>query len=291
MPIGKGRLVYDSTTPAKGDSVAAYLRTGSHALTSTDLGGGVLALDVNVGNDITAECDLDGDYDVSTNPTPDSVGLIVHDRGASPDETDQNQRPTADNPDSDNVDPANVHALDTNSYLMGWDGSAWDRLTRSANGLEVDVTGFTATVDVQGNVADDAADAGDPVKIGFRATDAALTALSAADDRADGISDLYRRQWINSSPNISLDHAVVTVGTTAVQLDSGGALGGRRYIRIQNQSAKDIWVGKSTVTTSGATAGLLIPRGGSDTIEFGENIPVYAIGEQAGQSVMFMELA
>jgi hypothetical protein len=174
---------------------------------------------------------------------------------------------------------------------MGWDGSAWDRLTKSANGLEVDVTAFGATVDVQGNVADDAADSGDPVKIGFRATNAALTALSDANDRADGISDLYRRQWVNSSPNIAIDHAVVEINdTTAVQLDSGGALAGRRIVRVQNIGSKDAWIGKTGVTASGANTGLLIPRGGSDTIEWGENIPIYAIGEQT-QNILFFEMA
>lgn len=41
--IFKDKLIYDATTPSDGDSVAAFLRTGTEALTST---GG--ALDVNI---------------------------------------------------------------------------------------------------------------------------------------------------------------------------------------------------------------------------------------------------
>lgn len=42
----------------------------------------------------TGRVNPDGDYDVTTNTKPASIGLIVHDRATSPSETDQNFRPT-----------------------------------------------------------------------------------------------------------------------------------------------------------------------------------------------------
>jgi hypothetical protein len=44
-----------------------------------------------------------GDYDASTNTKPSSDAIIAHDRGATIDETKQNQRPTAIGGDSDKI--------------------------------------------------------------------------------------------------------------------------------------------------------------------------------------------
>jgi len=118
------------------DVFSALADGAGTALTST-LVGSDQALDVNMVNEISV--DVQGDYDVSTNATPDSVGMIAHDRGATQDETSQNIRPTGGAPSADNLDPTDIQALDMNSYLMGWDGSAWDRLTTDANGLQVSV--------------------------------------------------------------------------------------------------------------------------------------------------------
>lgn len=39
MGLSKDKLIYDSTTPADGDSVASFLRTASGALTATGAAG------------------------------------------------------------------------------------------------------------------------------------------------------------------------------------------------------------------------------------------------------------
>jgi hypothetical protein len=51
MGLNKDKLVYDSSDVANSDSVAAFLRTGAGALTSTNVGGKE-ALDVNMVNEI-----------------------------------------------------------------------------------------------------------------------------------------------------------------------------------------------------------------------------------------------
>lgn len=260
--LGKDKLIYDSTTPADGDSVAAFLRTAAGALTSTGAAG---ALDVNITNALTVN--INGDYDVGTNPTPDSVGMIAHDRGAAPDQTAQNIRPTGGAASSDNVVAANVFGLDVNSFLMGYDGTTWDRLTSTITG-RLDTTPL-------GNVADDAADAGNPIKVGQRAISGALTAVSATNDRADQISDLFRRTWVNTAPNVGGSNAAVVVDDTA-----GGValfaspLAGRRRVIVQNLDNKEIYLGFGTVTDAD---GIRVAGGATWTDELGPDLALKAI--------------
>lgn len=88
---------------------------------------------------LNVNADLNGVYNVSTNPVVDNVGIILNTRAATPDNTTQTFRPTGGQPNSDNITPANVYAQDTNSFLMGYDnaGSNWDRIYTFANKLAV----------------------------------------------------------------------------------------------------------------------------------------------------------
>ena len=133
---------------------------------------------------MAVDVDLDGVYNGVSNLTPDSAGLIGHTRAASPAISDQIERMTVGAASGDGIVAANVHGLDVNSFGMIFNGTTWDRM-KGTNGV-LDVAPL-------GNVADDAVDSGNPVKIGSRALSGALAAVSATGDRADLISDLYRR--------------------------------------------------------------------------------------------------
>lgn len=135
--MSKVKNKFDPADQDCADNVGAYLRSSDGTLLTHTTEGAKEALDVYIVNE--QDVQLDGDYDVSTNADPDSVGIIAHDRAATPGESDQNFRPTGGKPNADDIDPANVHALDVNSFLMGWDGSAWDRLEKTDNGLKVDI--------------------------------------------------------------------------------------------------------------------------------------------------------
>lgn len=275
MGLNIHKLVYDETTPADGASVAAFLRTGTDALTSTDVGG-KKALDVNVANDINV--DVDGVYDVGDNATPDNVGIIGHVRDAAPGAEEQTLRLTGGAPGADNLDPANIQALDTVSFLHGWDGSAWDRVGISSGALNVSPLG---------NVADDAADAGNPIKIGGVSTDAALTELSAAGDRANFITDSYRRQFVTTAPNVSGLVEAESVTTTAAVI--GTTISGRGRVLIQNQGSKAIAIGfDNTVTFA---TGIVIAAKSNWSEEIGEFIDIYAIAESGTQDVRIAQLA
>lgn len=264
--LSKDKLIYDSTTPSDGDSVAAFLRTSAGALTSTGAAG---ALDVNITNAISV--DADGVYS-GGNTNPDNIGIIGHVRSATPADTDQTLRLTGGNPSSDDINPANVFALDTMSFLHGWDGSAWDR---------IGVSGGALNVAPLGNVADDAVDSGNPVKIGSRAVSGALTAVSASGDRADLLSDLYRRIWVNTAPNIAGSNAAVSItdaaGGTSV---FASPLPGRRRVLVQNLDNKAIYLGFGTVTQAN---GIRVASNASWSDELGPDIDLKAISE-AGET-------
>lgn len=276
MNITKTKLVYDATTPGDADSVAAFLRSGTAALTSTNVGGKE-GLDVNIINSLTI--DADGVYS-GGNTDPDNVGVIGHVRGATPADTDQTLRFTGGNPSADNLAPTTIHALDTSSFLHGWDGSAWDR---------VGATGGSLNVAPLGNVADDAADAGNPVKVGSRAIDGALAAISAGNDRADMISDMYRRLWVTDAANAVGSNAAVVVDTTI-----GGVVlfaspvEGRCKTLVQNLGSKDIYVGFGTVSSAN---GVQIPSQSSMPLEIGPDLILKAIAASGSSDVRVMQLA
>lgn len=274
----KDKLIYDGSVPADGDSVAAFLHA-SLKLTSTTVGG-MEALDVNIASPISVAVDLDGFYVDPDNATPDTVGSILHERGAAPDETSLTFRPTGGSPDSDSIDPANVFSEDSNSFLHGWTGTAWERVKSTSGKL-------LSTID--GNVADDGVDSGNPIKVGSRAVSGALTAVSTTGDRADLLSDLYRRIWVNDTPNVAGSNAAVSVDTT-----SGGValfaspLAGRRRVQIYNLGGKAIFYGFGTVS---AANGIRLPGGANAFFDLGPDLALKAISESGTQDVRVLQLA
>lgn len=139
------------------------------------------------------------------------------------------------------------------------------------------------------SVADDAADSGNPFKVGSRAFFGALNAISASNDRADLLSDKYRRIFVNDAPQIApLATAVVVGNVTAVALPAT-ALAGRKRISIQNLGSNVIYVGDATVSTSSGTR---VEKNSTLFLEAGDAVVLYAIAS-AGLSndVRVLELA
>lgn len=141
-----------------------------------------------------------------------------------------------------------------------------------------------------GTVADDVADTENPVKVGMRALSGALAAISTSGDRADMISDMYRRHWVNTGMNIGSDQAEIGVTSTAAELKVGGsALAGRRKIKVVNISNGTIFLGNASVTTAN---GYRLSSGAVFEEEMGENNPLYAIKNGGGSlNVRILEIA
>ena len=180
------------------------------------------------------------------------------------------------------LDAATLAALETITVNQGT--SPW---VIGDGGGSITVDG---AVSIAGGVADDAADSGNPLKVGSRAYagSSALAALSASGDRADMLSDLYRRIYINDAPNISVTNAAVAVDTTAGGVSLGTAAAGRTRILIQNNGDKSIFVGAGTVT---AVNGLEVAKGATLALEAGQALAFKAIAASGTQDVRVLQLA
>ena len=142
--------------------------------------------------------------------------------------------------------------------------------------LKVDDLGsLYVTGSLSGDVADDSVDSGNPIKVGSKSTDAVLTELSAAGDRADLISDIYRRILVNDSAGIAVKQAAVAVDDTVGGVQIAAApLSGRKKILIQNQGNKSIFLGASGVTD---VTGVELKKRTNIELSLGEHVDLYAI--------------
>lgn len=155
--------------------------------------------------------------------------------------------------------------------------SATDSVTVLATDLDIRDLAFatdSVTAHINELVADDAVDANGSLKIGSRAL-STLGAVSASGDRADLISDLYRRIYVNDSPNIgSKASAHTAIDDTPSQID-GTPLAGRRRVLIQNLSDKSIYLGHDNAVT--VATGIEIPKKGDFEFPCGANIPLWLV--------------
>ena len=279
--------VYSATADGAGNPITSHSDNGSQAL------------DVHVTNPIPVEVEIDGVYDVSTNPDPANVGLVGTTRTATPTDANQTLRLTGAGVGADSIDPANITALDVNSFGMMWDPTAikWERIRgNTTDGLLVkfsntsfSVTQGTTPWEVSGDVADGAADAGDPVKVGSRSEWGALNAIAANNDRADFISDKYRRVYVNNGSNIALLQSQKNASSAGAVAAPTTALAGRRNIIVQNLSNKEVYIGSGTVA---ANDGLVLAARASISLDIGQDVPLYILGSTvANQDVRVLELA
>lgn len=143
---------------------------------------------------------------------------------------------------------------------------------------------------VDGNVADNAADAGNPVKDGTRSSfGAALSAVTATNNRVDMISDRYRRLFVSGSADVGVLNTQVSVGTSAITLLATQKQG-RRKIYIQNNSKKaTVYLGHDNTVTS--SNGLSVGAGAVFEDEIGEDVAVWIIADTAATDVRVYELA
>lgn len=118
-----------SATPTGDGLVAANIHTLDTSSFLHGYNGTTWDRILSVGGALKVNVDTDGFYILATNSTPDTMGGIAHVRGATPDKTSLTFRNTGATANADTITPANVQALDVNSFLMGYSstGSAWNR--------------------------------------------------------------------------------------------------------------------------------------------------------------------
>jgi hypothetical protein len=91
--------------------------------------------------------------------------------------------------------------------------------------------------------------------------------------------------------NASILQQQISVTSTAAAVPAT-ALANRRSLMIQNTGNASVFVGSATVTTSGATAGIEVPKGGFIELECGPAVSVFAVKSGGGgNNVNILELA
>lgn len=247
--LSKYKMCFDPANPSDGDNIGVYVRAGSD------------------GDQITSTS-IGGKeaLDVNVVNGPDDGAFKEDDPHAHQDAGSHvlgvRKDALAANTDTDG---------DYASFLSNGDGALWTAPVGTAADGAADATGNNAK----------------PVKIGFKAM-ATLTAVDDG-DRADGISDLCRRQYVNTGANIEVDNFAVSVNDLVggTQL-SATPIPCRRHMWIQNRDNKSIYLGKSGVTT---VNGIEIPSCALAQLDVGPNIDLYAIGDATGADVRVLELA
>lgn len=86
-----------------------------------------------------------------------------------------------------------------------------------------------------------------------------------------------------------LQHGTVTVGTNAIALLTCPAGNRKALVKIRNNSGTaTIYIGDTTVTSSGGTQGFAIPPNSADSFEFTSNTVVSCIASAAATSVSYI---
>jgi len=111
-----------------------YGKDVNAALYYIDNSGKIQAVDpthplpVTLASAIVVDVDIDGVYNVATNPDPDNIGLISHERHPTPGDAQQIMRTTAANPTADGLDGDIIVALDANDFSHYYNLSdGWER--------------------------------------------------------------------------------------------------------------------------------------------------------------------
>lgn len=250
MGLSMYKIDFDPAAPTETDRIGAFL-IGAGGTVITDTGG---SLNVNMTNALVN--------------TEDSIAI------------------------GDETNIVDMQQMDAVFGTSSW-GFPVFGIRRDASGSPVSADGdahpfvfnndgeLKVAADLSSDTPDDAVDTGNPVKMGTRTYADTLTAVSAAGDRANLASDVYRRTHVNDSCNVGMLSTEVAVTNTAALLVAS-SLAGRKKVTIQNTGSTSIFIGGSAVTSSGATKGLEIKKGDSYTESIGAGCAIYVIAAVSG---------
>jgi hypothetical protein len=295
--ITKGRSLFDTAAPADSDNIGAYLRASDGTLIDTVSIGGVdrLAVDATL---------KDGSGNALTS-TSGALNVSLANAGTlAVSAVDFDIRDLTHVSDSVKVGDG------TDFLAVNGDGSINVTFagTASVSGVDFDIRDLTHVSDsvkvgdgtdfiavntdgslntlTAGTIADDAADSGNPLKIGSRAVTGVLATV-AHNDRADALSDQYRRMYVNDSAQVSLLSSTKTANTSA-SLVVASALAGRRRIIVHNIGGNVCYLGHSGVTSSN---GLKLDREASVELDLGQYVDLYVITASSTTELRVLEIA
>jgi len=294
--LNKDQLIFDPTAANTDecDTVGSYLLgAGGDAVTSSDLGGGVQALDVNIaGGALNATVDLD----FATDQVDASGSVVALDAATLAALENINAVVTATDLDIRDLTFA-TDSVDVSGSSISISGP----VALDASSLAA-LEDITATV--SGTVALDAATLAALESVTVTATDLDIRDLTAATDNI-AISDGTDQLAINADGSINVNfsptgkqnvvetnngcsHAATSVTNTAAPLITT-ALADRTTVHIQNLGSRAIYIGcDNTVTSANGTR---IPKGASAEFKFSDAVSLHAITDSGTADVRLIELA
>lgn len=251
MGLTKDRLIYDGTDLTTSDAVASHII-------------GPSGDEVTVTN-VSSDYGLDV-YLLNASITVTATDLDIRDLSYS-------------------TDSIQIIDADGDALAIAADGS----LTATVTATDLDIRDISHLVDsIQvGDGNDIMLVNGDgSINAVVTATDLDIRDLTAASDSV-AISDGSDTLAIESDGSINVNNngfgswkvQAVTVTTSAGEV-AATPLTGRKKVKIQNFSNKDIYIGPdNTVTVSGATMGNRIARGATEFLDLNATADIYIIGD------------
>jgi hypothetical protein len=267
---------------------------------------------------VSAAVNMPGDYAEDSAHTTGEVGLfslaVRRDARSSGTDTDGDYASFNVNADGE------LYVKDTDTATaLAAANSSLDAIETSVAAIDVDTSSILAElVTANATLASILADTAtiDSQTLSIQNT---LTALSKAEDAAhssgdQGIQALAVRKdsqasnaadgdytslqtWSEGSMKVvdvangsMLQQVVALNAVTATALPTS-ALGNRKNLVIQNNSAVSIYLGSATVTAAGATQGLIIPKNSFMELEVGPAVSVFCIAASGTPSVNVLEMA
>lgn len=243
------KMFFDTANPDDGANVGAYVRASDGTLITKTTNGAKEALDVNIAN--TSD--------------PASIGIYAEDDA---------------HVSGDNGQMV-LGVRNDAGTLMAADG---DYIPLSINSLGE----LRASASLSSAIADDAADAENPIKMGSHAYDqgSVLGAVTAG-DKANLAADLYRRVFVNDS-YFAYKNTAASVTTTNTEF-VGTPLAGRKSVEVQNKGTKSVYL---NALTGGTTAtGMEIPPGSSANFSLGQACDIWLVAASGTQDVRIVEFA
>lgn len=174
---------------------------------------------------------------------------------------------------------------DANAVLTSADGDYSPFAVDSAGRMKLDPTTLGLYAE------DSVAGSGDMGSLALvQRQDDDVSSVSATGDYSAAHVDALGRMKTISRANVSNLQQMQTVTTTAAALPAS-PLANRQNLLIQNTGSGSIFIGSATVTASGATKGVEIPKGGSLMVDAGPSNIIYALTAVGTADVVLWELS
>lgn len=296
------RITYlptDADTLAASSTIGAFtLDAAGVGITSTAGSGpfaGHQGLDVSIVSPITVNTEIDGFYDVSTNPNPSSADVIGYTRAATPAVTGAVNRITAADTTSDAVVAANVHGLDHNSFGMIYNGTTWDRIRGTSGSMNINIAAQSLS-QVSSNVAQFG---GSAVVTGTGASGAGIPRVTVSND--SNILATQSGTWTVTAnagtgtftvSDAALANSAILNSQKGVTTTEGGilasALSSRKYLLFQNLGNKFVYLGTTGVTS--ANGWQVTPQSDYE-FRLGPAVSVHAVAAAGTQDCRILEFS